>query len=339
MDDHLLCRGVRRCRLLVLTMTVYLVIVCATRADVVGRAGGGEFARGVPNRDGWQLVWHDEFDGPELDLNYWDFDLGDGSVVGIPGWGNSELQYYTRDGSNVFLRDSRLVIRAVEERRSDKFGSGRYTSARLVTRGRLALRYGRIEARIKLPVGKGLWPAFWMMPEPVDLAENPLARHGAYGGWAASGEIDIMEAKGSRPGEMSGAIHYGGPWPRNTHQSRTHHFQTGRTIADMNEYAVEWDPGEIRWYVNGQQFFKATQWHCIAPDEKRRPFPAPFDQPFHIILNLAVGGHFDGRPEPAAPYIPAEMEVEYVRAYRRVSAPGAVGDPPDEDAVEAARPE
>jgi beta-glucanase (GH16 family) len=290
---------------------------CATPEHVAGRAGGGRFGDGVPRRAGWQLVWHDEFDGAQLDRAYWDFDRGDGSIVGIPGWGNNELQYYTDDERNVFLRDGRLVIRAIEERRFDAFGTGRYTSGRLVTRGKLAVRYGRIEAAMRLPVGQGLWPAFWMMPEPVDLGRNPFARAGAYGGWAASGEIDIMEARGSRPGEVTAAIHYGGEWPRNTYQARTFRFRGERSIADVNVYAVEWEPGVIRWYVNDELFFTATDWYSADAAGAARPFPAPFDQPFHLIINLAVGGHFDGYPPPDAPYIPAEIEVEYVRVYQR----------------------
>ena len=303
---------------LLVTAVALLTAACAG-SQIIGRAGTGEFGRGVPDRDGWRLVWHDEFDGSELDPAYWNFDLGDGSVVGIPGWGNNEWQYYTDEEQNVFLRDGRLVIRAVEERRFDAFGSGRYTSARIVTRGKLAVRYGRIEARMSLPAGRGLWPAFWMMPEPVGLDENPFARAGVYGGWAASGEIDIMEARGSRPGEVSGAIHYGGEWPNNTYQTRTHRFAPSRTFIEMNLYAIEWEPGEIRWYVNDELYFTATDWYSVGPDGTRHDFPAPFDQPFHLIINLAVGGHFDGYPPPDAPYFPAEMEVDFVRIYEPTS--------------------
>ncbi len=298
-------------------LAVGLLVGCATNEDAPGRAGGGRFGEGVPGREGWELVWHDEFEGQQLDSTYWDFDRGDGSIAGIPGWGNNELQYYTDDERNVFLRDGRLVIRAIEERRFDAFGSGRYTSARIVTRGNLAVRYGRIEAAMRLPVGQGLWPAFWMMPEPVSLDENPFARAGVYGGWAASGEIDIVEARGSRPGEVVGAIHYGGEWPRNTHQARTFRFRGDRSIADVNVYAVEWEHGAIRWYVNDELFFTATNWYSVDADGSTRSFPAPFDQPFHLIINLAVGGDFDGFPPPDAPYIPAEIEVGYVRVYQR----------------------
>ena len=157
MDRRTRSRQPRRSALpALLAAAVLLAAGCRTSGAAIGRAGEGVFGEGVPARDGWQLVWHDEFDGPELDPAYWDFDRGDGSVVGIPGWGNNEWQYYTSDQRNVFLRDGRLVIRAVEERRFDEFGSGRYTSARIVTRGKLAVRYGRIEARMSLSAGKGL---------------------------------------------------------------------------------------------------------------------------------------------------------------------------------------
>ena len=313
---NLTLRRKTRHRAIAAMLLIGVALLGCRSSAPVGRAGGGAFGEGVPPRDGWTLVWHDEFDRPELDPRYWGFDRGDGSVVGIPGWGNNEWQYYTDDGTNVELRDGRLVIRAIEGRRIDEFGSGRYTSARIVTRGKVAFRYGRFEGRIRLPTGRGLWPAFWLMPEPVGLDSDPFARAGVYGGWAASGEIDIMEARGSRPSEATGAIHYGGQWPRNTYQSGAYRFQTPASIADFNDYAVEWTPEEIRWYVNDQLFFRASNWHSDGADGVRRPIPAPFDQPFHIILNLAVGGHFDGYPDPDADYFPAEMEVDYVRVWR-----------------------
>ncbi|GAB6090221.1 glycoside hydrolase family 16 protein [Spirochaeta dissipatitropha] len=257
----------------------------------------------VPDSD-WALVWGDDFTSPELDLSNWDFDLGDGSVRGIPGWGNHELQYYTNDEQNVFIRDNKLVIRAVKESRSDALGSGSYTSARLVTRGLHSWKYGRIEARMRLPEGQGLWPAFWMMPEPPE----------AYGTWAASGEIDIMEARGSNTGSVSGAIHFGGQWPDNTYRHNDYDLPNTLT-TDFNEYAIEWEEGEIRWYVNDRRYYTVREWFSMNPEGSYNEFPAPFDQPFHIILNLAVGGWFDGNPPSGADYFPAEMEIDYVRVF------------------------
>ncbi|GAB6088616.1 glycoside hydrolase family 16 protein [Spirochaeta dissipatitropha] len=266
--------------------------------DVTGRSAGSE----------WQLVWQDEFNQNSLDLNNWDFDLGDGSAVGIPGWGNGELQYYTNESQNVFIRDNKLVIRAIKEDRSDDLGEGEYTSARLVTRGLQSFKYGRFEARMKLPAGEGLWPALWMLPE-----YDGGHASGKYGGWAASGEIDIMEARGSRTNQVTGAIHYGGEWPNNTYSSGSYTWR-GRnvgTITEFNDFALEWEPGEIRWYINGINYFTATNWHSTGGD-----FPAPFDQPFHLLVNLAVGGFFDGDPADNADYFPAEMEIDYIRVYQ-----------------------
>ena len=262
----------------------------------------------------WELVWEDDFSQDSIDAANWDYDLGDGSIHGIPGWGNNELQYYTDSEENAFIRDGKLVIRAIKESRSDNLGSGTYTSARMVTRGNQSWTFGRFEARISLPVGKGLWPAFWMLPEPK-------GRHGggAYGTWAASGEIDVMEAGGSRPAETTGAVHFGGEWPHNVYRSDKNELPEGSTIDEFHTYAVEWEPHEMRWYVNGEHFFTvaAEEWYSMRDMETDYASPAPFDQPFHILLNLAVGGHYDGEPLEDADYFPAEMEVDYVRVYQR----------------------
>ena len=257
----------------------------------------------------WTVVWEDDFSQQSIDTGNWDYDLGDGKIVGLNGWGNNELQYYTDTQNNAFIRNNNLVIRAIkEDKSSDQYGSGSYTSARMVTRGQHSWKYGRVEASISLPSGQGLWPAFWMLPELEGQHGG-----GVYGGWAASGEIDIMEARGSNPSQATGAIHYGGEWPNNTYQSGSYNLSEG-TIEDFHIYAIEWEPGEIRWYFNDVNYFTADNWHTEDPDGD---FPAPFDQPFHIILNLAVGGHFDGDPPDNADYFPAEMEIEYVRVYQR----------------------
>lgn len=274
-------------------------------SDSTQYSATSELARSVHPGDNWQLVWEDDFSHGYIDHNNWGFDLGDGSIVGIPGWGNNELQYYTDNSNNVFVRNNRLVIRAVRENRSDELGSGSYTSGRLVTRGLHSWTYGRFEARISLPVGQGLWPAFWMLPEPDGVHGG-----GQYGGWAASGEIDIMEARGSNPSQATGAIHYGGEWPANTYQSGSYTLPSG-SIENFHTYAIEWEPGEIRWYVDDHLYYTANEWYS-----ENGEFPAPFDQPSHILLNLAVGGWFDGDPPAHAPYFPAEMEVDYVRVYQ-----------------------
>ncbi len=255
--------------------------------------------------DGRKLVWSDEFKQDKLDESKWTFDLGNGFADGngkwVSGWGNNEKEYYTDRVDNVRIEDGKLMISAIKE----SYEGYEYTSARLKTKGLFSRTYGRFEIRAKLPAGKGLWPAIWLLPE-----DN------MYGGWAASGEIDIMEARGSKPGGVSGAIHFGGAWPNNTHLEGKHEFPNGSTIEDFHVYAVEWEPESIRWYVDGELFQTRTGWFStgLVGGEDKPPFPAPFDQPFHLLINLAVGGNFDGDPVEATPF-PAVMEVDYVRVF------------------------
>jgi autotransporter-associated beta strand protein len=253
------------------------------------------------------LAWHDEFDGAAIDPTRWTFDLGTGAEIGLQGWGNRELQHYTSRPTNVAVRDGHLLISAHAER----FAGSSYTSARLKTQGLFSQTGGRFEVRAALPIGRGLWPAIWMMPE-----------HDPYGGWAASGEIDIMEARGQQPHRIEGTIHYGGPWPDNTSSGGVYFFPQGQSIAGFNTYALEWDVEpvpEIRWYVNDVLYSRKTSWWSSGGAH-----PAPFDQPFHLILNLAVGGNYVGSPDASTPF-PATMQVDFVRAYR-AQVGGAVID-------------
>jgi beta-glucanase (GH16 family) len=241
-----------------------------------------------------RLVWSDEFNAARLDPEAWYFESGDGSQYGIPGWGNNELQWYLPDSAE--LRNGTLVITARKESQSGKS----YTSARINTRDRFAFRHGRIEARIRMPKGQGLWPAFWLLPQ-----DN------AYGTWAASGEIDIVEA--TNPGATGGntiygTLHYGGQFPNNVLSGEQYGVATDVT-ADFHTYVLEWDQAEIRWYVDSILFAVRNTWFTTAA-----PFPAPFDQRFYILLNLAVGGNFPGPPD-ASTVFPVTMEVDYVRVY------------------------
>jgi len=251
----------------------------------------------------WELTWYDEFEGDSLDSSKWNIDIGNGFYnegEWISGWGNNELQYY--DEENVRVEDGRLILEAKEEERSDEYGEYDYTSGKITSEGLFSQSYGRFEASMKLPEGQGYWPAFWMMPEDD-----------VYGGWAASGEIDIMENRGSETNQVSGAIHYGGIYPNNTYSEGAYRFDEGST-QEFNTYAVEWEPEEIRWYVNDELFYRTSDWHSEEGE-----YPAPFDQEFHLILNLAVGGWFGGDPDEITEF-PAQVEVEYVRAYIDVNA-------------------
>lgn len=257
--------------------------------------------------EGFVLVWNDEFDGDALDTTKWDYMYGNGGEYGNPGWGNYELEYYLSREENVRVEDGRLIITAVKEDSAMPYTSGRIRT--ITNRGEVlfATTYGRIEARIKMPAAEGLWPAFWMLP--VDES--------VYGKWAASGELDIMEAKGRLPGQSSGAAHYGGVWPHNTYQTAEQVFEDGTDITDYHLYSMEWEPGEVRWYVDNECFFTMTEWHSTASDGTVYEFPAPFDQPFYIMLNMAIGGTFDPEADVDNVEFPVSMEVDFVRVYHK----------------------
>lgn len=244
--------------------------------------------------DSLTLVWADEFNAVQLDPEVWFFETGDGSQYGIPGWGNNEQQYYLPN--NASLGNGVLTIEA----RAESVNGFNYSSARINTRDRFAFRYGRIEARIRLPGGQGLWPAFWLLPQDD-----------VYGTWAASGEIDIMEAinLGAAGGNaVHGTIHYGGSWPNNTFSGESV-IVSGNATTDFHTYAIEWDATEIRWYVDGIMYGMRNSWFSNGGT-----FPAPFDQPFYILLNVAVGGNWPGNPDSST-VLPVTMEVDWVRVY------------------------
>jgi beta-glucanase (GH16 family) len=267
----------------------------------------------------WRLVWSDEFNGPTLDRKKWSFDEGNYMVTGdkgtkVPGWGNNELEYYTHSPSNVFVKDGLLHIVAL--RGAD--GKMPFTSARITTKTSFKQTYGRFEFRARFPVGKGLWPALWLLP-----ADN------AYGSWAASGEIDVMENRGQRPNTIFGTIHFGSRWPNNVFLSTKYTFPVGESVADFHVYSTEWTPTEMRWFVDNHLYATQTHWWCcskvdslqrgLAPQGTKdlHPFPAPFDQPFYLLMNLSVGGRFVGPPDQTTEF-PADMAVDYVRVYQRV---------------------
>ncbi|WP_147803940.1 glycoside hydrolase family 16 protein [Alkalicoccus halolimnae] len=270
----------------------------------------------------WQMTWQDEFEGEELDTSKWRIDNGNGFYDGdewVEGWGNNELQSYQED--NVKVQDGKLILEAREESVSDEEGDYEYTSGKVLTDELFSQAYGRFEASMKLPEGQGYWPAFWMMPED-DI----------YGGWAASGEIDIMENRGSETDKVGAAIHYGDLWPANTYSEESYQFPEGQSTTDFNEYAIEWEPGEIRWYVNDELYSTKTEWGT-----KYGEYPAPFDQEFHMILNLAVGGWYGGEPDETTEF-PGQVEVDYVRVYEDADAehppPGEWIDPDENDQPE-----
>jgi beta-glucanase (GH16 family) len=234
------------------------------------------------------MVWHDEFEGPELDLSNWTFDIGGN------GWGNQEWQAYTNRPENVRIEEGMLVIEAREE---PEFVRGReYSSARIKTQGLHAWQYGRIEARIKLPYGQGIWPAFWMLGE--DLYKI---------GWPAAGEIDILEFIGREPDHIYATVHAPG-YSGGDGVGGNLTVPAESLRNDFHVYAIEWEENEIRWYFDGREYFKRTS--ADVPDAWI------FDHPFFLILNLAVGGRWPGYPDDTTVF-PQFLYVDYVRVYQR----------------------
>tara|TARA_R100000935_G_C2832973_1_gene166285 strand:+ start:74 stop:2554 length:2481 start_codon:yes stop_codon:yes gene_type:complete len=245
------------------------------------------------------IVWQDEFNGTTLDLAKWNYQIGDGCDQNLCGWGNNELQSYQQ--GNVVVSNGSLKITAKKER----IRGTQYTSGRITSKGKGDFTYGRFEASIKLPAGDGLWPAFWM-----------LSTNEQYGTWPQSGEIDIMEYVASTPNEILGYIHYGDLYPNNQSQGNSFELKNEAFYNAFHEFAIEWEPGEIRWYMDGILYSKKTP-------EDISPSNWPFDKDFHFLLNVAVGGNLGGTVVDSM--LPATMEVDYVRVYDTFK-PSITGD-------------
>jgi beta-glucanase (GH16 family) len=243
----------------------------------------------------WELVWADDFDAPAIDTAHWTAEV-------VPDPYNEELQYYTdrtdgTPGANAWVQNGVLVIEA----RREKYEHRDYTSARLETKGKREFRYGRFEARMRLPDGIGTWPAFWLLGGNIDEV-----------GWPACGEIDIMEGKGRLSNWTSGAMH-GGPDPgRNRIVAGNFLLPSGDFHREWHLFVVEWRPGRIEWSVDGTLFF------AIEKPANDDPAYWPFDHghTFYLILNLAVGGWFDQPHRPPEDMSPQRVYVDYVRVYR-----------------------
>jgi len=244
------------------------------------------------------LVWSDEFDGSSLNTSNWTIITGDG-CPNLCGWGNNELEWYR--AQNVAVSGGYLTLTA----RDEYYGGRHFTSGKIQSSGKQSFLYGRIEMRAKIPTGGGMWPAFWMMPEDD-----------VYGGWAASGEIDIMESANDTEW-IGGTIHFGGSFPDNTYSGATH-SPGGINFADeFHTYAIEWEPEEIRWYVDDVHYSTKYSWQWYSDGAPGNPL-APFDQEFFIILNAAVGGNYTGCIEPGciSADLPQEYVIDYVRVYQ-----------------------
>jgi len=235
-------------------------------------------------KDRWELVWSDEFDGDTINPENWLYDTGAG------GWGNNELQSYTDREGNTRIEDGMLVIEA----RQEEYKASDYTSARLKTQELQTWTYGRVEARMKLPTGQGIWSAFWMLGEDITSS-----------GWPRSGEIDIMENIGA-PNTVYGTVH--GPGYSGANGVGSSYSTSATSFADeFHTYAIEWQPGEISWYVND------VLHNTISDADVSGAWV--YDHDFFIILNLAIGGLWPGYPDETTAF-PQQLLVDYVRVYR-----------------------
>ncbi len=271
----------------------------------------------------WQLVWSDEFEGDEIDRDKWGFETN------CAGGGNNELQCYVDTPENAFVQDGALHIRAYNEEvegydgwfgTSGNWVTRHYSSARMRTLNRGDWIYGRIEVRARLPYGQGIWPAIWMLPSG-----------NVYGGWPHGGEIDIMEAVNLRTGGANNNRSFGYMHFSNVNGqlgSSGSGYDPGSDLVDeFHTYALEWEQGELRWYIDDIHYLTQRQsvWsHCGRPGASAQRSPAaPFDQDFHLLINLAIGGNWPGSPDSTTTW-PQTFIIDHVRVYE-CSADPATG--------------
>ena len=259
--------------------------------------------------EGYNLKWEDQFEGESLNRDDWNVELHD------PGWVNNELQSYVDSPENIYLQDGNLVLKPVENMSED--GSVSYTSGRINTQHKHDFKYGLFEARVKVPEGQGFLPAFWMMPTDENL----------YGQWPRCGEIDIMEVLGNNTDTSYGTIHYGNP---HSESQGSYTLDEGSFSEEYHVFDVEWEPGKISWYVDGKLIHTEDNWYSATEGQGEITYPAPFDQPFYIILNLAVGGNWPGNPDDTTDIKNSAYYIDYVKVYQKDSYDENVTKPIEE---------
>jgi beta-glucanase (GH16 family) len=241
----------------------------------------------------WNIVWSDEFNGNSINPNTWNYDIGNGSG----GWGNNELEYYTSGSANSYVTGGYLHIVALKQ--SD--GGQNYTSARMKSEGLFSFKYGRIEWRAQLPNGAGFWPALWMLGTNITTSI----------GWPGCGEIDVMENNGGALGTVQGSLHSG------SDETAVYNFLNGDSVTNFHTYTLDWATNAILFYVDGHLYESQTNWSSSVG-----AYPTPFNQPFFIIMNVAVGGNYLGNPSTNTintGSFPGEMLVDYVRIYNQTA--------------------
>jgi len=267
-----------------------LVLSCDNENDVIIISDEPE------KEDVWKLTWSDEFNGTEINQDNWEHKIGDGTLYGEnPGWGNDQKQLYTSDPANSYITtdnegNSVLVIEAIEDGADPKYP---YTSARMTTENLQSFRYGKIEARIKLPYSQSIWPAFWTLG--INKSEC---------GWPGSGEIDIMEMLGNQEHKVTGNVHYIDENKRHNEELGTSIISSGKYSDDYHVYSIVWTPDSIKWFVDDTQYHEKQ----ITDDMME------FRRSHYLILNIAVGGYWPGYPDETSVF-PQKMFVDYVRVY------------------------
>ncbi|WP_318664669.1 carbohydrate binding domain-containing protein [Treponema sp.] len=275
--------------------TVIAASAAALLIASCGKVKEEQFGIGSPTSSSYtddDLVWVENFDQKKLDTDNWMYE------VHYPGWVNNELQSYVVSDDNIYLKDGKLIIQPL------KIGNT-YTSGRINTLGKKEFTYGRFEARLKVPRGKGFLPAFWMMPADESL----------YGQWPKCGEIDIMEVLGDNVNKVYGSLHFGEP---HTQKQGSAQELKGNFADDFHIFAVEWEPDEMRFYVDDRCYYKTSEWFTKRSGFGEVSYPAPYDQPFYMILNVAVGGNWPGNPDEYTTFDEqAQMVVDYVKVYQK----------------------
>lgn len=241
------------------------------------------------NYPGYTLVWSDEFSGTTLDGNTWNYETGNGSG----GWGNNELEYYTNSTKNVFVSNGNLIIEA----RKEAISGFNYSSARITTQNKKSFTYGRVDIRAKLPKGKGIWPALWMLGSNINTVS-----------WPACGEIDIMELLGHEMTKSYGTLHYGASSATHGSKGGSYTLSSGSFYDQFHVFSMEWKQDQVKLFVDDKLFLTVNK-----SDVGSSPYP--FNAPFFFIFNVAVGGNWPGSPDATTTF-PQRMIVDYIRVFQ-----------------------
>ena len=281
-------------------------------AETTTEEATSEFTMDLENMDysydDYTMVWNDEFDQAKLNRDDWNVELH------APGWVNEEWQEYVDSEDNIFIEDGKLVLKPIK---TTVDGKDYYTSGRVNTQNKHDFTYGLFEARLRVPEGKGYLPAFWLMATDENV----------YGQWPRCGEVDIMEVHGSETTTNYGTLHYGNP---HNQSQGSYQLTEGSFSDEFHVFTVEWEPGEINWYLDGKLYHTESNWYSVTEGQGEITYPAPFDQPFYVILNLAVGGSWVGYPDSTTDFENARYEIDYVRVYQKAGYDENVSKPVEE---------